>query len=130
MGSVRGELIVIASALPGGPALAEVCDKVRPDWVPQDGPVTLPGEIWLQLSFWPWMIIVAFTVTALGMRSKALLLVASVLCLVALGFYWWTEDPYIATLAINEGCAGPRGSLLVLPGFLLFLTLLSRKWAY
>lgn len=105
MGSFRRRLALGAAVCTPAPAWAEVCDKVRPNWVPGTDP-TLLGE----------------AIALLSMPVSLVLLITSALC-IRLGRQWatlvvvvlWSFWVYfvatgdfggIRQAAIQEGCMG------------------------
>jgi hypothetical protein len=67
MGSVRGRLILaVALVLLAHSALAEVCDKIRPDWDASLGAVTWWDEALRVLSSFPGLVVTACAVPALA----------------------------------------------------------------
>lgn len=113
MGSVRRQLVLGFVLLPN-PVLAEVCDKVLPDW---DGAQI--DAIHEALGFWtsPAAIpFVAMVIAAIWMKSRALVSLAITLGILTL-LYKGGFGSDILDAARLEGCRGPL--------WLLTLTLLA-----
>jgi hypothetical protein len=88
------------------PAAAEVCDKVRPAWTPQDGPVSQFENLSLFLSEPIGLIAIGLTVGALLIRSTWFSAVAIVILMLmaALNVSTWREADDVTRFAISEGC--------------------------
>lgn len=102
--------VAAAVALPASSALAEVCDKERPDWAPADGPVGQLGEtigiLAGLLSSGPGIAILAVLLLPLLWRNRGLSLASAALAaLMAFGLAaaWLERDP-VYEAALAEGC--------------------------
>lgn len=119
MGSFRGRLIGALAALPG-PAFAEVCDKVRPEWSPTDGPVSALGEVKSLLLFF-FALPLALALAATRCPRRWLLALCTGAALIVAGLLIG-GDSEIMAFARAEGCVGPPGltyallAALPLPG--------------
>ena len=105
MGPVRRRLTLAAAVLPT-PALAEVCDKVRPRWVPGTQATAWTEAVYL-FSTIPSIILLALTVLCLLYRS----LWGSMIIIIfwsGLATIIRTDGPTdptgIHALALKEGC--------------------------
>jgi hypothetical protein len=83
MGPVRGGLILACLALPG-PALAEVCARLRPDW--DGGPVGPVAEAIALFSSLPALALLLGTALAIRLRHQGLALGVVVLWTVLVSF--------------------------------------------
>lgn len=109
MGPVRRGLIAVAITLQASPAFAGACATHRPDWSPQDGPVSGLGEALHLMTSLPGLAMLGAFVLALTRGRPLDWLLASFLPVVvgAALAYGATGD---MTLAMqHEGCAGPAG---------------------
>lgn len=88
------------------PAVAEVCDKVRPAWTPQDGPVG-------QFEDLVWFLSEPVGLLAMGLTAGALLLgsawvsaitIVILMPMAALYLFTWLKPDDIISFAIDEGC--------------------------
>ena len=88
------------------PAAAEVCDKVRPAWTPQDGPVGQLDDLALFLFEPIGLIAIGLAVGALLLRSAWFSAVAIVILMLmaALNVSTWREADDVTRFAISEGC--------------------------
>lgn len=101
MGSLRRGLILAAAPTP---ALAEVCDKVRPNWTPGT-PSTMLTEAIALFSTVPSLVLIVATLAALRFRSQWGGLA------VVVGWTIWTSlaafgRDSILEQAAAEGCVG------------------------
>ncbi len=101
------------------PAAAEVCDKLRPDWSPDDGPPGTTGDLLAALGTPLGMLALA----ALGLALAAIFATRRPLVLVATSFglpmavavlLHQTRDPAIDTLALQEGCLSSPDAVQIL----------------
>jgi hypothetical protein len=116
MGSVRGRLIALALLVPQA-ARAEVCDKTRPGWTLDQGPVTGGAETLYILASPVGLGLVAVMVLALVFPRRWLALLAALPALALAGLLVISRQSEMATLAMKEGCIGsaiPAVVLLVL----------------
>ena len=101
------------------PALAEVCDKVRPGWTSQRGQISQFEDLFLFLAGPAGLLVVALTVVALIARRQWLSRLCSGMILgtavLVVADWIWPDD--ITRLAIAEGCLIPP----ILKGGVLFL---------
>lgn len=116
MGPVRGRLTALCAALPL-PAFAEVCDKVRPDWLPEDGPVGALAEAFYVLTSPLGVVLLAFVVLAMVRPRRWLAVVVALPLLALAGLLFLARGAEVAAMAMAEGCIGgigPTVALLVL----------------
>jgi hypothetical protein len=116
MGPFRGRLIALALLAPQA-AWAEVCDKTRPDWTPDQGPVTGGGETLYILASPVGLGLLAVMVLALIFPRRWLAILAALPALALAGLLVISRQSDIAALAMQEGCIGtamPAVVLLVL----------------
>lgn len=116
MGSVRRRLIALALLVPQA-ARAEVCDKTRPGWTLDQGPVTGGAETLYILASPVGLGLVAVMVLALVFPRRWLALLAALPALALAGLLVISRQSEMATLAMKEGCIGsaiPAVVLLVL----------------
>jgi hypothetical protein len=128
MGPVRGRLIFFLGAVAGSPALAEVCDKMRPNFPTGLGRVSAVAEIAEALAVLLAPIGVIVILLWLASMFTRNFVPAVLTCLVA-GLYGWIiwEDhkTEIWQAAIREGCAG--NPILVFPalGLLSYFAIMA-----
>lgn len=123
MGSVRGRLIALALLTPQA-AWAEVCDKTRPGWTLDQGPVTGGAETLYILASPVGLGLVALMVLALVFPRRWLALLAALPALALAGLLGISRQSDIAALAMKEGCIGsaiPAVVLLVLAAALVLV---------
>jgi hypothetical protein len=128
MGSVRGRLILaVALVLLAHSALAEVCDKIRPDWDASLGAVTWWDEALRVLSSFPGLVVLASL--AFGLLRPNLWI--STACAVpALAFAGLLSSSYRAETAVlvrAEGCMASVWPVALLLVGLAGLTIV-RAW--
>jgi hypothetical protein len=117
MGPVRGRLIAALALLVPQAAWAEVCDKTRPGWTLDQGPVTGGAETVYILASPIGLGLVAVMVLALVFPRPWLALLAALPALALAGLLVISRQSDIAALAMKEGCIGsaiPAVVLLVL----------------
>jgi len=112
---------VVATALlvlGAGPALAEVCDKERPNWSPADGPASGLSETFHVFTTAPGLVLIALFAAALYFKRPSLwtptALVAGLLALLT-----WAGAKLDPTgfyqMARSEGCvADPTLPIIIL----------------
>ncbi len=129
MGPVRGKLIAGLALLVPAPALAEVCDKLRPGWAVADGPVGWLGEMLFTFTSPPGLALLALFGLAMW-RGWRWLLVIVTLAAVTLAFLLYVGNgAEMAAMARREGCIGsqtPAAALSLLLGVLAFLRFWKR----
>jgi hypothetical protein len=113
MGSFRRQLI--AYLLMASPAMAEVCETVRPGWSPADGPATMVTEL-LQFLVWGGgFVVVLGVILGLYFRKTIILNAVMLITLIMAVPYIWPFDAANRQLALTEGCvAAPTLVLAVL----------------
>ena len=99
-------MAVLVCVITSTPAAGEVCDKVRPAWTPQDGPISQFDDLALFLFEPIGLIAIGLTVGALLLRSTWFSAVAIVILIliVALTVSTWSEADDVTRFAISEGC--------------------------
>ena len=124
MGPVRARLIAALALLVPAPALAEVCDKLRPGWVPGSPPVGWFGETLFTFTAPPALLLLALFALAMWRGWRWLLVLVS-LAAFALAFLLYVGNgAEMAAAARSEGCIGsqtPAAALSLLLGLLAFL---------
>ena len=124
MGPVRARLIAALALLVPAPALAEVCDKLRPGWMPGSPPVGWLGETLFTFTSPPGLLLLALFALAMW-RGWRWLLVIVTLAAVALAFLLFLgNSAEMAAAARTEGCIGsqnPAAGLSLLLGVVAFL---------
>ena len=123
MGSVRRRLIALALLTPQA-AWAEVCDKTRPGWTLDQGPVTGGAETLYILASPVGLGLVALMVLALVFPRRWLALLAALPALALAGLLGVSRQSDIAALAMKAGCIGsaiPAVVLLVLAAALVLV---------
>lgn len=127
MGPVRRRLTAALALFPA-PALAEVCEKVRPGWNMADGPVGVLGETMFILSSFPGLVVLAFLAFGLA-RPHRWISIACGLPALAFGVLLAvSRGTATADLALKEGCLGnafPVALVLIAIGALTIL----RGWS-
>ena len=96
---------LIALAAPA-PAIAEVCDKERPDWNLQDGPVSQLDDLGLFFSDPLGLTVLAMAGACILFRKTwfTALVITFLITVVALLTISWSEDYHIKSAAVSEGC--------------------------
>ena len=129
MGPIRGRLILAlaVATLTTTPALAAVCDTLRPGWSPDMGAITWWQEIWRVMASFPGLVVLASLAYGLW---RPHLWISTACAAPALGFaalLALSERAETAVLARSEGCLGS-----VLPAAFLVLALgaftIVRAW--
>jgi hypothetical protein len=95
-------------ALPAGPAFAEVCDKIRPDWSPADGRIGALGDAIYMSQTGFGLVAATLLVMGLVVRLRWIRFIASgglVLMAIPLILEWWNM-PAMYREALAEGCLG------------------------
>lgn len=104
MGPVRRRLTAAPLALLPSPLMAEVCDKVRPDWTAASGPQTLWGETAYILASPPALALFALLALALLVPRLWIALPVGLLALAFAALLYVSRSADIAALALSEGC--------------------------
>lgn len=134
MGPLRRQLtLMIMLVLATSPAMAEVCETMRPDWSADDGPATAVSEV-IQFLIWGGgAFAIVGLLVGLYLRKAIILHGVMVVTLIMAVPYLWPIDPTARNLATAEGCVGPATFVTVLLGVIwvaaLAGTLLKRKAA-
>lgn len=127
MGPFRRQLTAAALLLLPTPALAEVCDKLRPGWALADGPVGLLGETIFVLSSFPGLVVLAFLAFGLARPNLWISTACAVPALVFGALLALSQGTEGARQAMAEGCVGnafPIALALIALGALTIL----RAW--
>ncbi len=99
-------LIVLFALLPTS-ALAEVCDKERPDWSPALGPATGLDELVFLFTSLPGLgLLGALTLAALTAQKRYFAITALFAALIGTALSLPPDD--LTRTAITEGCVGPQ----------------------
>lgn len=103
---MKRAVVVLLCLIASTPAAAEVCDKERPAWTPQDGPVSQFDDLALFLFEPIGLIAIGLAVGALLLRSAWFSSVAIVILMlmVVLNVGTWHEADDVTRSAISEGC--------------------------
>ncbi|MCA3443686.1 MAG: hypothetical protein INF52_10010 [Rhodobacter sp.] len=126
---VQGTLIALAAP---APAIAEVCDKERPAWNPQDGPVSPLGDLAVFFSEPLGLTVLAMAGACSLLRKTwfTVLVITFLITVVALLTIIWLEDYHIKSTAVSEGClTAPVLTGLTLVALSVFLAFASRRAA-
>ena len=105
---------LIGGLLPTG-AIAEVCDKERPDWNPSDGPVG-PFEDVVLFVVTPFgLILLALAVASVLVRHTWLTALTTVIMTAVLALLWseWREADEVKMASIAEGCRAAASPILI-----------------
>jgi hypothetical protein len=129
MGSFRRQLI--AYLLMTTPAMAEVCDKLRPGWSPADGPATMVTELVQFLIWGGGGVVLLGLILGLYLRKAIILNAIMLVTLIMAVPYIWPLDPTTRQIAMTEGCVGQPTLVLVVLGLIWVVclggTLLKKK---
>jgi hypothetical protein len=118
MGPFRRQLaLFIATATP---AMAEVCDKTRPGWAPDDGPLGIWGEVLVFVTT-PALLVIIIALIAGWYFRQHLLLSAVMLAAVVFAVPQYVPvNPELVAAAQAEGCMGPPTLVIGLLGLIWF----------
>lgn len=88
------------------PAVAEVCDKVRPAWNPANGPVTQSEDLALFLTEPIGLIVLGLAVTAVFLPKIwfTVFIVTLLVAIIALNISTWVKADDVTNFALSEGC--------------------------
>lgn len=106
---MKQPIITLASLLVASPAFAEVCDKERPAWSPQNGPINQFDDLVLFFIEPVGLTVLMLSAVAILLRRTwfAVLTIIVVLVVIALKVSTWLEGDAITTFAYSEGCLVP-----------------------
>jgi hypothetical protein len=124
---IQSTLMALAAS---APAIAEVCDKERPAWNPQDGPVSQIDDLVLFFSAPLGLTVLVMAGTCILLRKTwfTVLVITFLFTVVALLTITWFEDNHVKSAAVSEGClTTPVLTGLTLVAISVFLALLSRR---
>lgn len=124
---IRSTLIALAAP---APAIAEVCDKERPAWNPQDGPVSQLDDLGLFFSDPLGLTVLAMAGACILFRKTwfTALVITFLITVVALLTISWSEDYHVKSAAVSEGCrTAPVLTGLTLAAISVFLALAIRE---
>lgn len=129
MGPVRARLIAALALLSPSPALAAVCEQLRPGWVPGAEPVGWLAETLFTFTSPPGLALLALFALAMWRGWRWLLGIVT-LAAVALAFLLFVGNgAELAAAARTEGCMGsqtPAAVLSLLLGVRAFLRFWKR----
>ena len=88
------------------PAVAEVCDKVRPAWNPANGPINQFEDLILFFIEPLGLIVLGLTIAAILLRKIWLtaIVITLLFAVAALNISTWIEADDVTNFAILEGC--------------------------
>ena len=125
MGPLRRRLTLCTAFAPSQ-ALAEVCDKARPNWSPADGPVTIWTDPLFPLTNPVTLAILAIAAIALLTRRRGIAIAATLLnglLTVAIATYFLPDPSGVQKIAFKEGCIAPPHLSLAITAAITILTL-------
>lgn len=131
MGSFRTGLIL--ALFTATPVMAEVCEALRPNWSPADGPVSALSEA-LDMLLEPWPLVTIGILALAAFTGRALLahigLALAVSMSAVLVFIPLAHSDPIYEIARSEGCIGPSYLRYILAGLILIgaMVVLARDW--
>lgn len=106
LGLLKRSWAIAITMIASTPAVAEVCDKVRPAWKPADGPVTQFGDLALFFFEPLGLIVLVFAIAAVLLRKIwfTVFVVTLLVAIIALNISTWVEADDVTNFAISEGC--------------------------
>jgi hypothetical protein len=116
MGPLRRQLILFM--VTATPAMAEVCDKSRPGWSPDHGPVTALGEALVFAATPAALLLLAGVGVGWYLRQQLLLTAVVMASLVFAIPRIWPVNPDLTAAARAEGCMGPPTLVIGLLGLI------------
>lgn len=128
MGPVRRGLIAAITLLPTS-ALAEVCDKERPDWVPSMGPATGVDELVFLFTSLPGLGIIGAVTLAVLSGQKRYFAISAVFAAL-IGAALMVPPDAITSAAIVEGCVGPRTAPILACSLIAAISTASFLWLW
>lgn len=106
LGLLKRSWAIAITMIASTPAVAEVCDKVRPAWNPANGPVTQFEDLALFLTEPIGLIVLGLAVAAVFLRKiwLTVFVVTLLVAIIALNISTWVEADDVTNFAISEGC--------------------------
>ncbi len=106
LGLLKRSWVTVLGVIASTPVAAEVCDKVRPDWNPADGPVNQLEDLALFFVEPLGLLVLALTLAAVLLRKAwlAAIVVTLLVAIVGLSISTWIEADDVTDFAILEGC--------------------------
>ena len=106
LGLLKRSWTIAVAMIASTPAVADVCDKVRPAWNPADGPINQFEDLALLFIEPLGLIVFALTIGAVFFRKIWLtaIVVTLLIAIVALNISTWIEADDVTNFAISEGC--------------------------
>ncbi len=121
MGSFRRQLTTYV--LMASPAMADVCESVRPGWSAADGMATMVTEL-LQFLVWGGGgLVIIGVILGLYFRKTIVLNGVMLVTLIMAVPYLWPLDPVNRNLAMTEGCVGAPTLVLAVLGLVWLASL-------
>ena len=136
-GAVLGNNLIMRLALsvflifPASSAIAEVCDKVRPDWNPSTGSISQVQELYFFFSNPLGIILIALCILAFIIRhtivsSLVALVLVAVASLIAVNWLWPVDG--VTQEAFREGCtANPLFTSIVVVALAAMVGILGKN---
>jgi hypothetical protein len=124
---IQGTLSALAAS---APANAEVCDKERPSWNPQDGPVSQFDDLALFFSGPMGLTVLAMAGACILLRKTWFTAIAVTFFIIIVGLLaiTWFEDYRVKSAAVSEGClTAPVLTGVTMVATSIFLALI--QWA-
>ncbi len=104
MGPFRRQLMILL--MTASPAMAGVCETVRPGWVPSDGAASALTEVMHFLLWGGGAVPIVGLALGLYFRKSIILNAVLLVTLIMSVPYIWPLDATTRTLAMAEGCIG------------------------
>jgi hypothetical protein len=126
---IQSTVMALAASAPAI-AIAEVCDKERPAWNPQDGPVSQLDNLAFFFSEPLGLIVLAMAGACILIRKTwfTALVITVFVIVVALLTIAWFEDYHVKSAAASEGClTAPVLTGLTLVAISAFLAFVGRR---
>lgn len=110
-------------------ALAEVCDKQRPDWAPEYGPATGLDELVFLFTSLPGLGILGALMLAVLTGQKRYFAIATVFAALV-GAALSLPPDELTRAAIAEGCVGPQTIAITTCAVIAVLSAASLAWLW
>jgi hypothetical protein len=128
--TLKKTALTLIGSLASTPAMAEVCDKVRPSWNSKYGSINQLGDLGLFFSEPVGLFVLGLSVMTF-LIGKTLLTAFTILFLsivVALNVSTWLDADDVTVAAISEGCfASPLLTSIALVSIAILLANLGRR---